>query len=131
LRVSRAIDACLNLNEGSFNSIPGILVGLFSSLWIHWERLLVLSQSNNNKIYNNTISNSQYGINLIFGSLGNTFSSNIIKNYSQVSNGGNNGNNNTFYNNQLINSPSQIANLGHGKPSSDFKNNLASTNILS
>jgi parallel beta-helix repeat protein len=80
---------------------------------------IVLSQSNNNKIYNNTISNSQYGINLIFGSSGNTFSSNIIKNcskygiYSQVSNGGsNNNNNNIFYNNQLINSPSNIGKGG-------------------
>lgn len=96
---------------------------------------IVLSQSNNNKIYNNTISNTQYGINLIFGSSGNTLYSNIIKNsskygiYSQVSQGG--GNNNTFYNNQLINSQSNIGNLGHGMPSSSFKNsNVAPTNVL-
>ncbi|MDQ6666840.1 MAG: right-handed parallel beta-helix repeat-containing protein, partial [Thermoproteota archaeon] len=34
---------------------------------------ILVSQSNNNKIYNNTISNSQYGINVIVGSSGNTF----------------------------------------------------------
>jgi parallel beta-helix repeat protein len=100
---------------------------------------LVLSQSNNNKIYNNTISSSQYGINLVFGSSGNTFYSNVIKNsskygiYSQVSQdrANNDNNNNTFYNNQLINSPSNIGNVGHGMPTSSFKNsNLAPTNIL-
>ncbi|HYT40942.1 MAG TPA: hypothetical protein VEP90_01230, partial [Methylomirabilota bacterium] len=56
-------------------------------------------------------SDSQYGINLIFGSSGNTFYSNVIKNcshgiYSQASS---NNNNNTFYGNQLINSPSAIS----------------------
>ncbi len=93
---------------------------------------IVLSQSNNNKIHNNTTSNSQYGIDLIFGSSGNTFYSNIIKNsskygiHSQVSQNGssnNNNNNNTFYNNHLINSPSKTGNLGSSKPSSNLKNN--------
>jgi len=69
---------------------------------------ILVSQSINNRVYNNTISNSQYGINVIFGSSANTFYSNVIKNclhgiYSQATS--NNGNN-TFYNNQLINSPS-------------------------
>ena len=96
---------------------------------------IIISQSNNNKIYNNTISNPQYGINLIYSSSGNTIYSNIIKNsskygiyISQVAQGGNN--NNTFYNNQLINSPSNIGSGLHSKPSSDFKNNLSPTNIL-
>jgi parallel beta-helix repeat protein len=69
---------------------------------------ILVSQSDNNKLYNNTISNSQYGINVIVGSSGNTFYSNVIKNclhgiYSQATS---NNSNNTFYNNQLINSPS-------------------------
>jgi mannuronan 5-epimerase len=81
---------------------------------------ILVSQSNNNKIYNNSISNSQYGINLIFGSTGNAFYSNVIKNcshgiYSQASS---NNKNNTFYNNQLINSPSAIGGLHNKKLSS-------------
>jgi mannuronan 5-epimerase len=87
---------------------------------------ILVSQSNNNKIYNNTISNSQYGIMVIFDSSGNTFYSNIIKNcshgiYSQASS--NDNINNTFYNNQLINSPSAISGLQNNKPSSDIANN--------
>jgi len=86
---------------------------------------ILVSQSNNNKIYNNTISDSQYGINLIFGSSGNTFYSNVIKNcshgiYSQASS---NNNNNTFYGNQLINSPSAISGLQNNKPSLDIAKN--------
>jgi mannuronan 5-epimerase len=86
---------------------------------------IVLSQSNNNKIYNNTISNSQYGINLVFGSSGNTFYSNIIKNsshygiYSQVAQNGIDSKN-IFYNNQLINSPSNIGGLKHSKTKLGF-----------
>ena len=80
---------------------------------------IAVSQSNNNKIYNNTISNSQYGINLVFGSSGNTFYSNIIRNsshygiYSQAAQ-------NTFYNNQLINSPSNIGGFKHSKTKLGF-----------
>ncbi len=80
---------------------------------------IVVSQSNNNKIYTNTISNSQYGINLVFGSSGNTFYSNIIKNsskygiYSQAATS--NDIKNIFYNNQLINSQSNIG-VQNSKP---------------
>jgi len=80
---------------------------------------IVLSQSNSNKIYNNTISNSQYGINLVFGSSGNTFYTNIIKNsskygiYSQKT--APNNIKNIFYNNQLINSRSNIG-VQNSKP---------------
>jgi mannuronan 5-epimerase len=68
---------------------------------------ILVSQSDNNKIYNNTISNTRYGINVVFASSGNTFYSNVIKNclhgiYSQTTS---KKINNTFYNNQLINSP--------------------------
>jgi parallel beta-helix repeat protein len=81
---------------------------------------IVLSQSNNNKIYNNTISNSQYGINLVFGSSGNIFYSNIIRNsshygiYSQAATPTNNIKN-IFYNNQLINSRSNLG-VQNSKP---------------
>jgi len=81
---------------------------------------IVLSQSNNNKIYNNTISNSQYGINLVFGSSGNIFYSNIIRNsshygiYSQAATPTNNIKN-IFYNNQLINSRSNLG-VQNNKP---------------
>ena len=80
---------------------------------------IVVSQSNNNKIYTNTISNSQYGINLVFGSSGNTFYSNIIRNcshygiYSQAATPNNI--KNIFYNNQLINSRSNIG-VQNSKP---------------
>ena len=82
---------------------------------------ILVSQSVNNRIYNNTISNSQYGINVIFGSSANTFYSNVIKNclhgiYSQATS--NNGNN-TFYNNQLINSPS-ASGVQNNQPSFDI-----------
>jgi parallel beta-helix repeat protein len=79
---------------------------------------ILVSQSNNNRIYNNTISNSQYGINVIFGSSGNTFYSNVIKNclhgiYSQATS--NNGNN-TFYNNQLINLSPSASGVQNNQP---------------
>jgi poly(beta-D-mannuronate) C5 epimerase len=86
---------------------------------------ILVSQSNNNQIYNNTISDSQYGINVVFSSSGNTLYSNTIKNcshgiYSQATS---NNNNNTFYNNQLVNSPSAIGALHDKKPSSDIAKN--------
>ena len=53
-------------NNIIFNEVNGILV----------------SQSHYNKIYDNTISDSQYGIDVVFSSSGNTFYSNVIKNSS-------------------------------------------------
>jgi parallel beta-helix repeat protein len=78
-------------NNIIFNEVNGILV----------------SQSHYNKIYNNTISDSQYGINVVFGSSGNTFYSNVIKNFSHgidSQDTTSNKSENTFYNNQFINS---------------------------
>ena len=46
------------------------------------DKGILVSQSHYNKIYNNTISDSQYGIDVMFGSSGNTFYSNMIKNSS-------------------------------------------------
>src|SRR5215467_13729125 len=46
------------------------------------DKGILVSQSHYNKIYNNTISESQYGINVMFGSSGNTFYSNMVKNSS-------------------------------------------------
>ena len=57
-------------------------------------------------MYNNTISDSQYGIDVVFGSSGNTFYSNVVRNsphelgLDSTSDKGKN----TFYNNQFINS---------------------------
>jgi parallel beta-helix repeat protein len=86
-----------------FNEVNGILV----------------SQSHYNKIYNNTISDSQYGINVVFGSSGNTFYSNVIKNASHgidSQDTTSNKSENTFYNNQFINSHSVIS-RHNNKPS--------------
>ncbi|MGC2685348.1 MAG: NosD domain-containing protein, partial [Candidatus Nitrosopolaris sp.] len=90
-------------NNIIFNEVNGILV----------------SQSHYNKIYNNTISDSQYGINVVFGSSGNTFYSNVIKNSSHgidSQDSTSNKSKNTFYNNQLINSHSVISRYNN-KPS--------------
>jgi mannuronan 5-epimerase len=87
---------------------------------------ILVSQSNNNQIYNNTISDSQSGINVVFSSSGNTFYSNIIKNsssYGIYSDPSSNNSNNTFNNNQLINSPSAISGLQNNLPSSDIVKN--------
>ena len=65
------------------------------------------SQSHYNKIYNNTISDSQYGINVVFGSSGNTFYSNVVRNTSHgIDSQGTTSNKskNTFNNNLFINS---------------------------
>jgi mannuronan 5-epimerase len=105
IMLSRNMSNSIARNNIISNEVDGILV----------------SQSVNNRIYNNTISNSQYGINVIFGSSANTFYSNVIKNclhgiHSQATS--NNGNN-TFYNNQLINSPS-ASGVQNNQPSFDI-----------
>jgi mannuronan 5-epimerase len=67
---------------------------------------ILVSQSHYNKIYDNTISDSHYGINVVFRSSGNTFYSNVIKNSSHglVLDSTSNKSENTFYDNQFINS---------------------------
>ncbi len=68
---------------------------------------ILVSQSHHNQIYDNNISDSHYGINVVFSSSGNTFYSNVIKNSSHgIESQDSTLNKNTFYNNQLINSPS-------------------------
>ncbi|MGC2574394.1 MAG: right-handed parallel beta-helix repeat-containing protein [Candidatus Nitrosopolaris sp.] len=67
------------------------------------DKGILVSQSHYNKIYNNTISDSQYGIKVMFGSSGNTFYSNLVKNSSHglVLDSTSNKSENTFYNNQI------------------------------
>jgi parallel beta-helix repeat protein len=92
---SRNMSNSVARNNIIFNEVKGILV----------------SQSHYNKIYNNTISDSQYGIDVMFGSSGNIFYSNVVKNSSHglVLDSTSNKSNNTFYNNQFINSHSVIS----------------------
>ncbi|MGC1929376.1 MAG: right-handed parallel beta-helix repeat-containing protein [Candidatus Nitrosopolaris sp.] len=104
---SRNMSNSVARNNIIYNEVNGILV----------------SQSNYNRIYNNTISDSQYGINVVFGSSGNTFYSNVIKNSSHYGidsqDPTSNNSKNTFHNNQLINSHSAIR-LHNTKPSLDI-----------
>jgi parallel beta-helix repeat protein len=85
---------------------------------------IFVSQSHYNKIYNNTISHSQFGIDVMFGSSGNTFYSNVVRNSSHglVLDSTSNKSNNTFYNNQFINSHSVIS-RHNNKPSLDIAKN--------
>jgi parallel beta-helix repeat protein len=105
---SRNMSNSIARNNIIFNEVKGIFI----------------SQSHYNKIYNNTISDSQYGINVVFGSSGNTIYSNVIKNCSHglVLDSTSNKSENTFYNNQFINSHSVIS-RHNNKPSFDIAKN--------
>jgi hypothetical protein len=88
----------------NFPNIPVLTCALYS--WAYFFKRRVKSQSHYNKIYNNTISDSQYGIDVMFGSSGNAFYSNVVKNSSHglVLDSTSNKSKNIFYNNQFINS---------------------------
>ena len=107
---SRNMSNSVARNNIIFNEVNGILI----------------SQSHYNKIYNNTISDSQYGINVVFGSSGNTFYSNVVRNTSHgidSQDTTSNKSENTFYNNQFINSHSVIS-RHNNKLSFDIAKNL-------
>jgi poly(beta-D-mannuronate) C5 epimerase len=78
---------------------------------IHNEGIgIFMSDAHNNEVYNNSLSDSEFGINVASESSGNIFYSNTVKNplyygiYAQDPTSVNN----TFYNNQMINSTSAI-----------------------